>query len=109
MATDAPVTYISDTASKILGMVKPIWGSSVEIGGRRHVVCAAPNNSRFSDINILGADFCQLHRVYAALDYEKRRAKLLFGGEWETEEIDAVGSVLVGELCPRISFALGVM
>ena len=43
----------------------------------------SPEHSDFSDLNLLGADFCSLPGVYIAYDYRNRQVKLFFRGEQE--------------------------
>ena len=50
------------------------------------MVQPAPLNSHFHDINLLGTDFCHLHRLQKWEDYLKHRADLYFGGLWHVEK-----------------------
>ena len=43
----------------------------------------SPDDSDFSDLNLLGTDFCADHDVYLAYDYKNHEVKLFFGGKQE--------------------------
>jgi hypothetical protein len=58
--------------------------SSVTVGGHPKDVYMLPSDFHFTNVNLLGGDFCDAHGVYLAYDYVNSRVKLLFGGEWET-------------------------
>ena len=58
----------------------------VTIAGRTHSILLSPEGSHFTDINIIGADFCAAHELNIWTDYEKRTVKFYFGGEkWAVE------------------------
>ena len=38
----------------------------------------APATSHFTDVNILGADFCALNNVEVVVNYKSKEAKLVF-------------------------------
>lgn len=63
-------------------------GAPVTIVGYRHYAYKSPEGVRFSDLNILGADFCGAQGVGVAVDYQGRWVKLYFGGGWEVVEED---------------------
>ena len=43
----------------------------------------SPSDSRFSDLNLLGSDYCDIHKVHQWSDYKNGRVKLIFGGDWD--------------------------
>jgi len=55
----------------------------VKLAGYRQLVFRSPNNSHFTNINILGMNFCNVNEVRPWHDFKNRKAKLFFGGEWE--------------------------
>ncbi|KAH0609461.1 uncharacterized protein H6S33_012947 [Morchella sextelata] len=81
-ATDAQAEEVVEVVptSKLLGIGD---AAGVMIGGHPHFVLQSPLDSHFSDINLLGTDFCSGQNVFKVEDYPKRRVKLYFGGEWE--------------------------
>lgn len=59
------------------GLLEPI---PVKIGGHEHPIYMSPKNSHFSDINLLGGDFCNLRQVFKVEDYVRNQVKIYFGG-----------------------------
>ncbi|CUS15086.1 unnamed protein product [Tuber aestivum] len=78
----SPLTYLSAQTSKLLN-IREGHPTLVTIGGHSKEVRMSPPNSRFSDINILGADFCFLHNVSLMYDYRNLKVKMVFGGTWD--------------------------
>ncbi|PWW77164.1 hypothetical protein C7212DRAFT_315168 [Tuber magnatum] len=78
----APSTYLSAQTSKLFG-IREGHPTLVTIGGRPKEVRMSPPNSRFGDINLLGADFCNLHNVSLMYDYLDYKVKMVFGGRWD--------------------------
>ncbi|KAI9859248.1 MAG: hypothetical protein M1813_007022 [Trichoglossum hirsutum] len=68
-------------ACKLLNIKENI-PTSVTIAGYVHPVYTSPNESHFSDINILGMDFFNTHRVQLWFDYDEAQVKLYFGENW---------------------------
>ncbi|RPB15818.1 hypothetical protein P167DRAFT_602907 [Morchella conica CCBAS932] len=82
MDSGAPLTYLSAQASKLLGVMED-RATPVKIGGYHHLVQMSPDTSHFPDINLLGTDFCSAYNTNLWFDFQRRRMKLYFGGEWE--------------------------
>lgn len=55
----------------------------VTIAGRAAPVYRSPNRSHFTELNLLGMDFFKHYNVTQWNDFDKLRAKLYIGGEWE--------------------------
>ncbi|KAH0609470.1 uncharacterized protein H6S33_012956 [Morchella sextelata] len=85
MDSGAPLTYLSAEASKILGVVED-RATPVTIGGHPKEVYMSPRNSHFTDINLLGTDFCSAHNTNLWFDFQRRRMKMYFGKKWKVVE-----------------------
>ncbi len=56
------------------------------IAGYNHRVNLSPLNSHFSDVNILGADFCSSYIPVSQVDINNRTVKLYFSNnDWEVK------------------------
>ena len=64
----------------MLGVDEP--GADVTIGGHKQRIQQSPVGTNFHDINLLGTDFCNEHRIQKWEDYPKGRTVLYFDGEW---------------------------
>lgn len=53
------------------------------MGGYHHPVHTSPTSSHFTDINLLGVDFCNVYDVSLWYDHVDGRVKLYFGTKWE--------------------------
>ena len=60
-------------------MPEAATGARVTIGGYDHCAHAALGNVQFSDVNLLGADFCRDNGVSVLMNYTKSWVKLYFG------------------------------
>jgi hypothetical protein len=54
-----------------------------KIAGHSHPVYMAPSDSHFSDINILGGDFCTMHRLRPWINDSHRTVTYYIGKKWE--------------------------
>jgi hypothetical protein len=43
----------------------------------------SPSNSHFHHINIMGTDFANAYNISQWHDYEKGKAQLFFGSDWD--------------------------
>jgi len=53
----------------------------VYVAGYRHTIYVAPEDSHFSDINILGADFCNTNIPISERNFNAKTEKLYFNNQ----------------------------
>ncbi|KAG0640739.1 hypothetical protein HOY80DRAFT_1116354 [Tuber brumale] len=81
--TGAPKTYLSAETSDLFGhpAIREDTPVPVRIAGRQHSVFRAPQCSHFVNINILGADFLDVHGVSLVSNPDGLESKLFFDGK----------------------------
>ncbi|KAI5776451.1 hypothetical protein EDC01DRAFT_461521 [Geopyxis carbonaria] len=80
----SPLTYLSAQTSDLFDIREDRVGpAGVKIAGYAHAVHRSPSHSHFTEVNLLGMDFFNLQNVSQVNDFEKGRARLLFGTDWE--------------------------
>ncbi|KAI5805041.1 hypothetical protein EDC01DRAFT_725611 [Geopyxis carbonaria] len=94
--TAAPLTYLSSQTSELFGISEGSGPSIVSIAGHHTRVHRAPARSRFAQLDVVGMDFLQHHRVALVQDLGKRRVQLWFGGGWGMVRTDRMCSCEVG-------------
>ena len=57
----------------------------VHIAGYRHMIYVSPDDSHFSDINLLGADFCNVNIPIPKDNFNVKTEKLYFNNKWEVK------------------------
>ncbi|PUU77243.1 hypothetical protein B9Z19DRAFT_1128504 [Tuber borchii] len=82
----SPTTFFSEEASKVLGFGQNNVGTLTQIAGRDTPAEPAPEGCFFSQVNLLGTDFCRLNGVYKVEDYRMGKVQLCFGGGWDLME-----------------------
>jgi hypothetical protein len=78
--SSAPATYLSEPTAEAFGI--EYSPAAVTIAGYRHQAYVSPRGSHFAEINLLGADFCNISGLNYWTNHNKGTVTFYFGNQW---------------------------